>query len=64
MIRWLLVTLLALVLFSGLMPWLRRLGLGRLPGDLNFRAIGRDWSLPIASTIVLSLLAAGIARLF
>ncbi len=64
MIRWLLVTLLALVLFSGLMPWLRRLGLGRLPGDLNFRAFGRDWSLPIASTIVLSLLAAGIARLF
>jgi len=63
-IRWLLVTLLALVLFSGLMPWLRRLGLGRLPGDLNFRAFGRDWSLPIASTIVLSLLAAGIARLF
>lgn len=64
MIRWLLVTLLALVLFSGLMPWLRRLGLGRLPGDINFRALGREWSLPIASTIVLSLLAAGIARLF
>lgn len=64
MIRWLLVTLLALVLFSGLMPWLRRLGLGRLPGDINFRAFGREWSLPIASTIVLSLLAAGIARLF
>lgn len=64
MIRWLLVTLLALVLFSGLSSWLRRFGLGRLPGDLNFRAFGRDWSLPLASTIVLSLIAAGIARLF
>jgi hypothetical protein len=63
MIRWLLVTLLALVLFSGLSSWLRRFGLGRLPGDLNFRAFGRDWSLPLASTIVLSLIAAGIARL-
>lgn len=63
MIRWLLITVLALVLFSGLAPWLRRLGMGRLPGDLNFRAFGRAWSLPIASTIVLSMIAAGIARL-
>lgn len=63
MIRWLLVTLLALVLFSGLMPWLRRLGLGRLPGDLNFRLFGREWSIPLASTILLSLLAMGIAKL-
>jgi len=36
MIRWLLVVLLALVLVNGLMPLLRRLGLGRLPGDLSF----------------------------
>ncbi len=63
MIRWLLVTVLALVLFSGLAPWLRRLGMGRLPGDLNFRAFGRDWSLPIASTVVLSMIAAAIAQL-
>ena len=63
MIRWLLVTVLALVVFSGVMPWLRKLGMGRLPGDLNFRAFGRDWSLPISSTILLSMLAAGIARL-
>jgi hypothetical protein len=63
MIRWLLVTVLALVVFSGVMPWLRKLGMGRLPGDLNFRAFGRDWSVPLASTILLSMLAAGIARL-
>jgi hypothetical protein len=64
MIRWLLVTVLALLLFSGLARWLRRFGLGRLPGDLNFRAFGREWSLPLASTIVLSLIAAGVARFF
>lgn len=63
MLKWLLVTVLALVVFSGLRPLLGRLGVGRLPGDLNFRAGGRDWSLPIASTIVLSLIAAGLARL-
>ncbi|MFM8548452.1 MAG: DUF2905 domain-containing protein [Betaproteobacteria bacterium] len=63
MIKWLIATVLALVLFSGLMPWLRRFGIGRLPGDFNFRAFGRELSLPVASTILLSLLAAGIAQL-
>lgn len=63
MLKWLLVTVLALVAFSGLRPWLERLGVGRLPGDLNFRAFGRHWSIPIASTIVLSLIAAAIAKL-
>ncbi len=62
MLRWLLVTLLALILFSGLQPWLRKLFFGRLPGDLNFRLFGRDWSLPITSTLILSMLAAGIAK--
>ena len=61
--RWLVVTALALFVFSGLMPWLRRIGFGRLPGDLNFRLFGRDFAVPLASTILLSLLAAGIARL-
>lgn len=62
MIKWLLVVVVALVLFSGLMPLLRRFGIGRLPGDLEFRAFGRDWSIPITSTVLLSLLAALLAR--
>ena len=64
MTRWLLVILLALLLFSGLRPWLDRIGLGRLPGDFRFRLAGRDWHLPIASSLLLSLLAMGIAKLF
>jgi len=63
MIRWLLVTVLALVLMSGLTEWLRRFGFGRLPGDFVFRAFGRLWQVPLASTLVLSMLAALIARL-
>ncbi|PWW45671.1 DUF2905 domain-containing protein [Melaminivora alkalimesophila] len=55
MLRWLIVVFLALVLIEGLAPWLRRLGLGRLPGDLRFRLLGREWSVPLASTVVLSL---------
>ena len=63
MIRWLLVVFLALILFSGLRPWLEKLGLGRLPGDFRFRLFGREWFIPFASSIVLSVLAMGIIRL-
>ncbi len=63
MIRWLIVVVLALLVFGGLTQWLRRFGFGRLPGDFEFRLFGRDWQLPLASTLVLSLLAGWIARL-
>ena len=63
MIRWLIVVVLALLLMSGLTAWLRRFGFGRLPGDFAFRAFGREWQVPLASTLVLSMLAALIARL-
>ena len=51
MIRWLIVVFLALVLINGLSPWLQRMGLGRLPGDFRFRLFGREFFLPIASTV-------------
>ncbi len=62
MLRWLMVVLLVLILFSGLQPWLQKLGFGRLPGDFRFRLFGREWLIPITSTLLLSMLAAGIAR--
>lgn len=62
MIRWLIVVFLALVIFSWFAPWLHKLGLGRLPGDLRLRVFGRELFVPLASSIVLSLLAAAIAR--
>ena len=63
MIRWLLVVFIALLLFSGLRPWLEKLGLGKLPGDFRFRFAGREWFVPFASSVVLSLLAMLIIRL-
>jgi len=55
--RWLLVFLVAFLVFNGLKVWLERLGLGRLPGDFSFRLGGRDWYVPLASSLLLSLLA-------
>lgn len=63
MIRWVVVVFLALMLISWLTPLLQRLGFGRLPGDLRFKLFGRDWFVPLASTLLLSLLVAGISRL-
>jgi hypothetical protein len=62
-VKWFIAVVVALFLFSGAMPFLRKLGIGRLPGDFNFRLFGRDWSIPLTSTVLLSLAAALIARL-
>ena len=63
MIRWLLVVFLALLIFSGLRPWLEKLGLGRLPGDLRFRLFGREWFIPLTSSVLLSFIAMVIGKL-
>ncbi len=62
MLRWLTVTFLALIIFSGLQPWLQKLGFGKLPGDFRFRLFRREWFIPITSTLLLSMIAAGIAK--
>ena len=54
MLKWLIALIVALVMLSALTPWLRRLGFGRLPGDLQFRRKGKDYLIPIASTVLLS----------
>ena len=64
MIRWLLVIFLALMIFSGLQRWLEKLGLGKLPGDFRFRLAGRDWFIPLTSSLLLSFLAMLIAKFF
>ncbi len=63
MLRWLIVLFLALLLLSWLSPFLRRLGFGQLPGDLRFRWLGRDWDVPLASTLLLSFLVSLIMKL-
>ncbi len=63
MIRWVLTIFLALVLFSSLLPWLEKLGIGRLPGDLRFTLFGKTFFLPFASTVLLSMAVVLLGRL-
>ena len=62
MIRWFIVVFLALVCISWFSPLLQRLGFGKLPGDLRFRLFGREWYLPVTTTILLSFVASAIAK--
>ena len=63
MIRWILVIFLALVLISWFSPFLQKMGFGKLPGDLRFRLFGREWFIPLTTTVILSLVAGLIAKL-
>jgi hypothetical protein len=62
MIKWLLTVVLALAVLALATPWLERLGVGRLPGDLKFTARGRVYFVPIASTLLFCLVAWLIGR--
>ena len=59
--RFLLVLLLCLLVFNRFGGWMTRHGFGRLPGDLRFRLAGREFFLPLGSSVVLMLIAGAIA---
>jgi hypothetical protein len=62
MFRWLIVVFLVLVLINSVTPWLQKLGFGKLPGDFRFKIFGREFFIPLTTTIILSMVAAVIAR--
>ena len=61
MLRWVIVTFLALLLISWVRPWLEKMGLGKLPGDFHFKLFGREWFIPLPSTLLLSCIITLIA---
>lgn len=63
MIRWVLVIFIGLIVFANILPWLQKLGIGKLPGDLRFRLFGRIYTIPFASTILISLAILLLAKL-
>ncbi len=62
MLRWVIVTFLALLLISWVRPWLEKMGLGKLPGDFHFKMFGREWFIPLTSTLLLSFIITLIAK--
>ncbi|MFN5508352.1 MAG: DUF2905 domain-containing protein [Burkholderiales bacterium] len=62
MLRWVIVTFLALLLISWVRPWLEKMGLGKLPGDFHFKLFGREWVIPLTSTLLLSFIITLIAK--
>jgi hypothetical protein len=54
--RWLLIFVLASIVFSAVMPYLRRFGIGKMPFDFSVRIRGREFVFPFGSTIVLTVL--------
>lgn len=57
MLKWLFTLVIALLVIGALTPALRRLGFGRVPGDITIERNGRQYSFAFGSTIVLSLVA-------
>jgi hypothetical protein len=63
MFRWLIVIFVALMLINAFTPLFKKFGFGRLPGDLRFTIFGREFFLPLTTTIILSMVAAGVSKL-
>jgi hypothetical protein len=61
--RFVVTLFIALIVLAALQPWLQKLGLGKLPGDVRFRIGKREVLLPFASTLVLTGLVFLIGRL-
>jgi hypothetical protein len=61
--RFVVTLFIALIVLAALQPWLQKLGLGKLPGDVRFRIGKREILLPFASTLVLTGLVFLIGRL-
>ena len=55
MARWLVVIGVALVIAGLMWPWLQKLGLGRLPGDIVIERENARIYIPIVTSIVVSI---------
>ena len=64
MMKWLVTLVLALLVLGLLTPWFNRLGLGRLPGDVQIRHKRGVFYFPFTSVILLSLALSLLVHLF
>ncbi len=64
MIRWMLLVFILLVLVNSTTGVIRKIGLGRLPGDFTFRLLGREVFIPFASAVLVTVTLFGLVKLF
>ena len=62
--RWLIITGLVLVGIGLLWPWLSKLPLGRLPGDIAVQRDGFSFYFPLMTSLVISVLLSILIWLF
>ena len=55
MLKWLVVFILACIVFSAVLPRLAKLGIGRLPGDFRFRVRQTEVSIPVTSAVIFAI---------
>ena len=63
MLKWPLALLIVLAILAAATPWLRRFGIGRLPGDFRVPVRGRIYYVPFTSAVLMSLLVWLVGRL-
>jgi hypothetical protein len=63
MVKWILVLAVVVILLGIFAPQLAKAGLWKLPGDLRFKRKGREYFLPITSTVLISLAMTLLFRL-
>ncbi|WP_062194189.1 DUF2905 domain-containing protein [Caldimonas taiwanensis] len=54
--RWLILVGIVCLLLGLLWPWLSKLPLGRLPGDLHIEREGFSFHFPLTTSVLISLL--------
>ena len=54
--RWLILFGILLIVLGIAWPWIMKLGLGRLPGDLRIEREGFSFYFPITTSLIVSIL--------
>jgi hypothetical protein len=63
MLRFLMASFVAMMILTRCWPWLGKLGVGRLPGDVTLKLGERRYPFPFMSTLLLTLAVSFVARL-
>jgi hypothetical protein len=63
MLRWIITFSVLVIIGSLFWPYLRELGIARLPGDMVFDLQGHRLNLPLATSLVVSGVVAAVWRL-